>query len=324
MRMKRSMSSALWCVSNGRATAPPTSVCIVGVSTSRKPCVVEHLARGARRCGCARGRRRRPAGWRRDRRSAGGSASRRPVRPCHFSGSGRSAFVRMRTRVRLDGELAALRGGERALGLDDVADVDVLEARVARAHRRPRCTRSWISPVRSRRRRNERPPVERNAMTRPRTWKRRGPWWRPCTLSSAYLPASSLAAAARARSSATSSVVPPRRGTTSFANGFSLRSRRRAALARRASIRACSVVPPVGSWGLDMGPGGVVGCGRGVKEGSPPTSRSAWPRWSPGAPGQDSMASAVKARGGGGPIVRGRRNPRCPRTPAAKTRSAHT
>ena len=36
---------------------------------------------------------------------------------------------------RLDGELAALRCGERALGLDEVADVDVLERGVGRAHR---------------------------------------------------------------------------------------------------------------------------------------------------------------------------------------------
>ena len=28
------MSSALWCVTNGRATAPPAIGCIIGVSTS--------------------------------------------------------------------------------------------------------------------------------------------------------------------------------------------------------------------------------------------------------------------------------------------------
>ena len=38
------MSSALWCVLNGFAAAPPMSVCIVGVSTSRKPTLVEDLA----------------------------------------------------------------------------------------------------------------------------------------------------------------------------------------------------------------------------------------------------------------------------------------
>ena len=31
------MSSALWCVMNGRAAAPPAIGCIIGVSTSRKP-----------------------------------------------------------------------------------------------------------------------------------------------------------------------------------------------------------------------------------------------------------------------------------------------
>src|SRR5437868_6327020 len=31
------MSSALWCVLNGRAMAPPGIGCIIGVSTSRKP-----------------------------------------------------------------------------------------------------------------------------------------------------------------------------------------------------------------------------------------------------------------------------------------------
>ena len=29
------MSSALWCVTNGRASAPPAIGCIIGVSTSR-------------------------------------------------------------------------------------------------------------------------------------------------------------------------------------------------------------------------------------------------------------------------------------------------
>ena len=31
------MSSALWCVTNGRAAAPPAIGCIIGVSTSTKP-----------------------------------------------------------------------------------------------------------------------------------------------------------------------------------------------------------------------------------------------------------------------------------------------
>ena len=31
------MSSALWCVTKGRAIAPPASGCIIGVSTSRYP-----------------------------------------------------------------------------------------------------------------------------------------------------------------------------------------------------------------------------------------------------------------------------------------------
>ena len=34
--MNRSMSSALWCVVKGRAAAPETSECIIGVSTSTK------------------------------------------------------------------------------------------------------------------------------------------------------------------------------------------------------------------------------------------------------------------------------------------------
>ena len=35
MRRKSSMSSALWCVMNGLAAAPPGIVCSIGVSTSR-------------------------------------------------------------------------------------------------------------------------------------------------------------------------------------------------------------------------------------------------------------------------------------------------
>ena len=31
------MSRALWCVTKGRASAPPAIGCIIGVSTSRKP-----------------------------------------------------------------------------------------------------------------------------------------------------------------------------------------------------------------------------------------------------------------------------------------------
>ena len=34
------MSSALWCVTKGRAAAPPGIGCIIGVSTSRKPCAI--------------------------------------------------------------------------------------------------------------------------------------------------------------------------------------------------------------------------------------------------------------------------------------------
>ena len=37
MRRKSVMSSVLWCVTNGRASAPPASGCIIGVSTSRNP-----------------------------------------------------------------------------------------------------------------------------------------------------------------------------------------------------------------------------------------------------------------------------------------------
>ena len=37
MRRYSFMSSALWCVENGRARAPPAIGCIIGVSTSRKP-----------------------------------------------------------------------------------------------------------------------------------------------------------------------------------------------------------------------------------------------------------------------------------------------
>ena len=70
------MSSALWWVANGRAAAPPMIVCIIGVSTSRKPRASRK--RGCRaRSGCACGTPRAPRGWRRGRRSAGGSASRR-------------------------------------------------------------------------------------------------------------------------------------------------------------------------------------------------------------------------------------------------------
>mmetsp|Transcript_29697 Transcript_29697/g.82980 ORF Transcript_29697/g.82980 Transcript_29697/m.82980 type:complete len:235 (-) Transcript_29697:297-1001(-) len=37
MRRLSRRSSALWCVTNGRASAPPASVCSTGVSTSRNP-----------------------------------------------------------------------------------------------------------------------------------------------------------------------------------------------------------------------------------------------------------------------------------------------
>ena len=38
------MSSALWCVMNGRAAAPPAMACSVGVSTSQIAAVVEIAA----------------------------------------------------------------------------------------------------------------------------------------------------------------------------------------------------------------------------------------------------------------------------------------
>ena len=39
MRMKRVMSSVLWCVVKGAAAAPPAMGCSMGVSTSRYSCV---------------------------------------------------------------------------------------------------------------------------------------------------------------------------------------------------------------------------------------------------------------------------------------------
>jgi hypothetical protein len=41
------MSSALWCVTNGRASAPPAIGCIIGVSTSRIAARVEEARMAA-------------------------------------------------------------------------------------------------------------------------------------------------------------------------------------------------------------------------------------------------------------------------------------
>ncbi len=45
------MSSVLWCVTNGRAAAPPAMGCITGVSTSTKPRAIEERADGRHRPG---------------------------------------------------------------------------------------------------------------------------------------------------------------------------------------------------------------------------------------------------------------------------------
>ena len=41
------MSSAKWCVTNGRASAPPAITCIIGVSTSRYPRVSRNVRSAA-------------------------------------------------------------------------------------------------------------------------------------------------------------------------------------------------------------------------------------------------------------------------------------
>lgn len=84
------------------------------------------------------------------------------------------------------------------------------------------------------------PPVERRAITRPRTWQMRAPT-AALTAASAYLPSAPRASATSARSALTSSVsAPAARPATSFAKGFSPRSRTRLAFAMRASMMTCS------------------------------------------------------------------------------------
>ena len=80
--------------------------------------------------------------------------------------------VRLRERPEIDA--AAIDSSPRLVavsaprGLDDVAHVHVAQALVPPLHDRL-VEQSWISPVRSRRRMNERPPVDRSAITRPHT-----------------------------------------------------------------------------------------------------------------------------------------------------------
>ena len=89
------MSRALWWVTNGRAVAPPATVCIIGVSTSRKSRVV----RKERMKATIRARRRKISrtssltirSTYRCRYRVSMSES-----PCHFSGRGRIAFASRR------------------------------------------------------------------------------------------------------------------------------------------------------------------------------------------------------------------------------------
>ena len=117
----------------------------------------------------------------------------------------------------------------------DVAQADRMQLAIAACS-----SMSCISPVRSRIRRNDSPPVERSAMTRPQTWTCR-PAARRSTSAAAYLPPSTAPSTLR-RTSCTASGGPLR--PTSLANGFSPRPRMRDALARRASMMASSADRP--------------------------------------------------------------------------------
>ena len=150
---------------------------------------------------------------------------------------------------RLDRQLAPLARRQRPLGLDDVGDVDVVEPRVVLAERRLARRAAGSRPVRSRRRRNESPPVDRSATTRPRTWtQRRRPPPRAPSPRRTCPPRRAQRRRDRAHLRRCRASVPPTRGTTSLANGFSPRARTRVGLGTaRVDDRLLGRVPfPIG------------------------------------------------------------------------------
>ena len=125
------MSSALWCVTNGRAARA------AGDRLHHRRLDLEEAARVEERGGSPRRSRARVRKMRARVRvddqvdvALAVARSRRPARPCHFSGSGRSALARQRSVVALDRQLAGLAcGTSRPVDADDVAEVELAKAR---------------------------------------------------------------------------------------------------------------------------------------------------------------------------------------------------
>ena len=127
---------------------------------------------------------------------------------------------------RLDRQLAALARGERPLGLDDVARRRVGEGARTSSPSAPRWTRSWISPVRSRSRRNDRParrPQRHDPPAHVQARVARGPSTRGLLVACRPRPRAALREGPRLGD--VERAARPRVGPTSFANGFSPRAR---------------------------------------------------------------------------------------------------
>ena len=143
MRSERSRSSALWCVTNGRAAAPPAIVCSTGVSTSTKPRAVEERAdRGDRGEADLEDPAGVVVGDEVDVALAEAGVDVGEAVP--LVGQRPQRLGEQRELAHLDRELALLGLHHRALDADPVAEVEVVEARRARRRRRPpRETNSW-------------------------------------------------------------------------------------------------------------------------------------------------------------------------------------
>src|SRR5918999_3276842 len=163
-----SMPRASWNVVNGRAFAPPATVCSIGPSTSTKP-RSWRTSRSARRRAARAARYRRGVSsairWR-YRRRCWRSGS---LRPCHFSGSGRSDFVSIAQRsTKMDSS------PRRVVPTSPIAAM--MSPRSTSSRRaKPRSSRSawlqtsWMSPLPSRSVRNFSFPMSRFRTTRPAT-----------------------------------------------------------------------------------------------------------------------------------------------------------
>ena len=167
------MSRALWCVTNGRAAAPPAMACSVGVSTSTKP-------RSSRMLRMAATIFERPRNVGQRLGVVEQVEVALPVAQLDVGhavpllGGRQQGLGQERQAVGEDGQLAGLGLAERAVDADQVAEVELAgEAQPAS----PTCflpTKIWIRPVQSRRSRKMTFPWPRRSTIRPAT-RTRGP-----------------------------------------------------------------------------------------------------------------------------------------------------